>query len=537
MLSTSRPLICSLAASVMLVSCVLSLTACGGSADITPAPQATDSNPGNYSAVTISDAQIEVALEKLDTIAQRDMERSGVPGMAIAVVFKDKLVYAKGFGVRQAGSFLPVDEHTVFQLASISKPVGATVVAGVVGDKHAGIHWDSRVVDFLPGFRLADDDVTAQLTLADLYSHRSGLPDHAGDLLESIGYDRTAILHQLRYYPLAPFRTEHLYTNFGLTAAAQAVANAENTSWEALSQQRLYARIGMESTSSTFADFMAKENKALGNVLVDGVWLPTPSQRQPDEQSPAGGVSSNVMDMARWMRLILNKGRFSGEQVIDAEALHTALSVHSNMPTAAPDSRPAAYGLGFGIGVDASGRTRFSHSGGFSLGAGTVFNLMPKEELGIVVLTNGFYGLAEAVASGFMDTVILGEEAFDWLELYAQRFAPLRENPSRLAGKSPPSNPAPALPLSAYLGQYGNELYGLAEIVPGENGQLSLHYGPQPQRFALAHWDANTFSYLPIGEEALGISAIDFALDADNRVVSMTIEFLNEHNLGTFVRR
>ena len=106
------------------------------------------------------------------------------------------------------------------------------------------------------------------MTIGDLYSHRSGLPDHAGDELEDLGYDRRQVLERLKYLPLAPFRITYAYTNFGLTAAAEAVAAAAGKSWEDLSDEVLYRPLGMTSTSSRFADFMARPDHAVGHVKV-----------------------------------------------------------------------------------------------------------------------------------------------------------------------------------------------------------------------------------------------------------------------------
>jgi len=520
---------------------VLMLQPCGSSGSTPPA--GSQNNPGNHSAVAITQAMIDAAVAKLDGIAEDAMRRSGVPGMAIAVVHNDKTVFSKGYGVRSLASLQPVDTHTVFQLASVSKSVGATVVAGVVGD--GKVAWNDPVRKYRPDFALGDPYVTENVTIADLYSHRSGLPDHAGDLLEDIGYGRDAVLSRLHYYPLEPFRTNERYTNFGLTAAAEAVAAAVGTSWETLSKTRLYERIGMDDTSSTFADFMARRNKALGHVKQNGVWVPTPQQRNPDAQSPAGGVSSSVSDMAKWMRLLLSAGTFEGKPVVDSQALFTAMTLHSFPETSVPDgvqsglpdNRPSMYGLGIGIGIDAAGRVRYNHSGGFLLGASTVYVLLPSEHLGIVVLTNGsMYGIPEAVAASFMDQVETGSESFDWLTAYGQKFARDHVNPSRLADKTPPENPAPALLFAEYAGTYASDLYGPAEVAVEANGSLTLALGPVPERFTLTHWDDNTFAYTPISENALGISAVDFNVN-DGSITAVTIENLNEYHQGTFVKQ
>src|SRR5262249_465987 len=254
-----------------------------------------------------------------DGLAQKKIDDNEEVGLAVAVVHKDKVVFAKGFGLREAGKSDKVDADTVFQLASVSKPVGSTVIDLLIGD--GKITWDSKISDIDPDFQMYDACVTRELTIRDLYAHRSGLPDHAGDLLEDMGYDRAQVLHRLRFQkPDSSFRSHYAYTNFGLTEAAVAAAKAYGLSWEDVSQQRLYTPAGMKSTSSRYADFAGRSNKALGNVLVNGKWVQK-YHRDPDAQSPAGGVSSSINDMAQWMRLQLGNGKLDGRQIVPEQPL------------------------------------------------------------------------------------------------------------------------------------------------------------------------------------------------------------------------
>ena len=269
--------------------------------------------PPQISAVAIPDGQIDRAVAGLDAIADEIMRRSGIPGLAIAVVKGGQTVYAKGFGVRKVGDAAPVDADTVFQIASLSKSLAGSVVAHEVG---AGVvAWDTPVVTHLPWFALNDPWVTQHVTIADLFSHRSGLPDHAGDNLEDFGFDRRAVLERLRLLPLDSFRNHYAYTNFGLTAAAESVAAAAGKSWEDLAETVLYRPLGMSSTSSRFADFEKRPDRAFGHVKVGDAYQPK-YQRQPDAQSPAGGVSSSVNDLARWMTMVLAKGEYGGQRII-----------------------------------------------------------------------------------------------------------------------------------------------------------------------------------------------------------------------------
>ncbi|MFD6308083.1 serine hydrolase domain-containing protein, partial [Streptomyces sp. NPDC060223] len=267
----------------------------------------------------LTQAKVDGAVDALDRVIQDGMKKTGVPGVAVAVVYKDKVVYLKGFGERQVGRSGAVGPDTVFEVASLSKPLASTVVAGAVGDKSIG--WDDPVAGQLPRFALKDPWVTEHVTVADLFSHRSGLPDHSGDLLEDLGFDRTYILEHLKYEPLSPFRASYAYTNFGVTAAGQAVANANGTTWEKLAEDTLYDPAGMNSTSSRFSDYDKAENKAVIHVKgADGSWE-AKNVRDADAQSPAGGASSTARDMATWMRLQLANGKLGGEQIIPADPL------------------------------------------------------------------------------------------------------------------------------------------------------------------------------------------------------------------------
>ncbi|MEJ8645020.1 serine hydrolase domain-containing protein [Streptomyces sp. MS1.HAVA.3] len=230
---------------------------------------------------SISDDAVDKAVARLDRTVADMMRRTGVPGVSVAVVHDDEVVHLKGFGVRRTGQSAAVDPDTVFQIASLSKPVSSTVVAGTLTDPDG---WDRHTA--LPGFSLKDPWVTDHVTTADLFSHRSGLPDHAGDLLEDLGYDQSYILDHLRLEPLTPFRSSYAYTNFGFTAAAEAVARAKGTSWQKLSEDTLFKPAGMTRTSTEFSAFVNAPDHAATHVKnPDGTWSPR-YVRDPDAQAP-----------------------------------------------------------------------------------------------------------------------------------------------------------------------------------------------------------------------------------------------------------
>ncbi|PYJ01794.1 MAG: serine hydrolase [Verrucomicrobia bacterium] len=461
---------------------------------------------------------------------------NAVPGLAIAVVFQDKVVYAKGFGVRDVNTKAPVDEDTVFQLASVSKPIGSTLVAELVGE--GKVTWDSKLSVLDPTFAMFDPWVTHEITIRDMYAHRSGLPEHAGDLLEDLGFARGEILYRLRYqHPGSSFRSHYAYTNFGMTEGALAAAKAYGQEWEEASEQRLYKPLGMNSTSSRYGDFVARQNKALGHVLVNGKWAQK-FKRDPDAQSPTGGVSSSVDDVAKWIRLQLANGKFDGKQVANEKAL--AETHHPEMLTGFNPftGMPTFYGLGWNVSYDEQGRLRLNHSGGFGLGAATYVNLIPAEQLGIVVLTNAYpMGLAEALGTIFVDTALYGKPTQDWVALYKQMFS----NPAA-TGTFPgydysqsPASPAPALKNDAYLGKYTNDFFGDISIIEKDNG-LAIVQGPKKMTFAMKHYDRDIFTYETAGENAVGKSGITFTIGPDGKATQVVVENLNVHGEGTFKR-
>src|SRR5260370_987440 len=192
----------------------------------------------------VTSEQVTQAIQEVQKLAQKQIQENALPGLAIAVVFQDKVVYGKGFGVRDMSAKVPVDADTVFQLASLSKPIGSTVVAELVGE--GKITWDSKLSVLDPTFAMFDPWVTREITTRDMFAHRSGLPEHAGDLLEDLGFTRTQILHRLRYqHPESSFRSHYAYTNFGLTEGGIAAAKAYGLEWEEAAKQKLYNPLAM----------------------------------------------------------------------------------------------------------------------------------------------------------------------------------------------------------------------------------------------------------------------------------------------------
>jgi CubicO group peptidase (beta-lactamase class C family) len=483
---------------------------------------------------------VEKAVAALPDVVKKVKEASNVPGFAVAVVHDGKMIFDEGYGLRDnRDDTSKVSSTTIFQVASVSKSISATVAAIAMTKNHS-FDWDTPVGKVWDGFHLSLDYVSGNATIGDFFAHRSGLPMAAGDELEDLGFQRKQILGSLWMVPLDPFRISYHYANFGTTIGAEAVAHADKQTWELLAKSMLFEPLGMRSSSYLHKDFIAAgDNRALLHTRVaDNVFEPL-YDRDPDQQAPAGGVSSNAQDLAKWMILLLADGTNNGLPMIDPKILQPAITpqIVTNRGKT-PDTRVSSYGYGFNIGVNANGRTTMGHSGAFLLGAGTTFQLLPSADVGIVVLTNGApVGAAEAVAASFMDIVQYGKVTRDWYPYIKPQFMGFYKPVGDLAGKDKPTNPTKARGPSFYAGQYTNRYFGTATVL-ADGEKLVLELGPKPMQFTLEHWDGDTYALSPRGENAPtgSLSSVKFGGSPGDRARVMTVDYLNENGLGHFQR-
>jgi hypothetical protein len=275
----------------------------------------------------------------------------------------------------------------------------------------------------------------------------------------------------------------------------------------------------------------------VGHVRQDGVWIHA-FDRQPDAQSPAGGVSSSVRDLAAWMRLQLRSGELDGTRLVDDIALGTTHLPHavSGLPEPPYGQIPGFYGLGWNVGYDATGTVRLSHSGAFAYGAATAVYLWPAEDLGIVVLTNGEpVGLPEALCLSFHDVYTMGEPAVDYLAAIGPFMADAMEPRYGAAVMSAPADPEPPRELATYEGTFGSDVYGSLAIRLNA-GELVMTLGPSLMEFPLTHFNRDVFTYEPVGENAGRASAVTFTVAANGSPSHVVIENLDLYNAGTFER-
>ncbi len=524
--------------SAILIAVALVVASCSSGGDDATGATTTDGTdattpPGAAGESTITRAKIDDSLGELDAMVEYAMETTGVPGIAVAVVYDDEVVHAEGYGVRDVETGEPTTPETIFEVASLSKSISSTVMAGAVGDGH--FDWDDPVSEYNPDLVLSDPWVTENVTFADLFAHRSGLPGNAGNQLEAIGHDRDYILDRLRFIPLDPIRSTYSYSNFAMTAGGESAAVAAGTTWEDLADDILFGPAGMDSSSMHHDDYAAADDRAELHVQVDGEWE-SAHERDPDPQAPAGGVNSNVIDLGEWLRLQINGGELDGTQIIDEEALDQTHIPHVTKSPPRPTivDHAGFYGLGWNVETDETGAIRWNHSGAFSSGAATQAKILPSESLGIVVITNGWpIGVPEAITDAYIGYLQTGEWSEDTFELWAERMSGVYGEPEDPG--EPPIDPTPALDDDAYVGTYTNGYFGDAEVVR-RDGNLTVVMGPAQIEFALTHLDGSVFTLVDAPELPDFVSTATFEIGADGSATSITLSAFDEFGFGTMTR-
>jgi CubicO group peptidase (beta-lactamase class C family) len=483
----------------------------------------------------ITSDRVNAALAQLDPYIRSAMDKTKVPGAAVAVIYNGQVVFLRGYGVRKVGEPEAIDPDTVFEIASVSKPIASTILASLVGQ--GKISWDDKVADLEPDFKLSSPETTREVTIRDFLSHRSGLATESGDLLEDLGDSRPNILHQMRYLPLpGVFRKTYAYSNFGYTTGAIAAATKIGKPWETIAEEQLYAPLGMTSTSSRFSDYENRANKAALHIMINGQPF-NRFVREADAEAPAGGVSSSARDLAKWVRLQLDGGKWNGKQLIDANALaetHKPQVCRVAADPAKPNDCPRNqyYGLGWDVGKDALGRDQFAHSGAFFLGTSTSVYIVPEEHIGVLALTNSTpVGLPESICLTFLDYLHYGKQQRDYLPLIAhfmdQMIAQTQDAAPDYATLPAPANPATAKPLTAYAGTYSNEYFGTLEVSVDKD-RLILRLPPRGAYYELSHWDGDTFTYYFASESTgLGRRGAKFSLDKNQVLIE---NLTTEHN-------
>ena len=473
-------------------------------------------------------AQSPTALPKdFDAYVARVMRQFQVPGMAIAVVKDGRVVLAKGYGVRRFGDPTPVDERTLFGIASNTKAFTATALGILV--EEGKLQWDAPVVNYLPWFQMYDPFVTRELTVRDLLVHRSGLGLGAGDLMwwPASTYDRREIARRLRYIkPATSFRTAYAYDNVLYSVAGELIEAVSGQTWEDFVSTRILSKVGMTGSNVRHSAAAAGGNVATPHAPIDGHVRPiTPFAS--DNVNPAGGINSGAADIAKWLIVQLDSGKladgtrlFSPRTTFELWTIVTPYRV-GRLPTelAALQANFAGYGLGFEM-RDYRGWKIVSHTGGLP-GFVSKITLVPDQRLGIAVFTNQESGDAfQAVTWRLLDHY-LGARPTDWISVYATlraRFDSIDAANERTVAAARDTASRPSLPLEKYAGTYRDTWYGDINIAL-EGGKLVMRFSHSPDLTGdLEHFQYNTFVARWRNRELRADAYVTFALKPDGSI-------------------
>lgn len=468
----------------------------------------------------------------LDAYAARVLKEFEVPGLAVAVVKDGQVVIAKGYGVRKLGETAPVDEHTLFGIASNSKAFTAAALAILVDE--GKLSWDDPVTKHLPWFQMYDPYVTRELTLRDLLTHRAGLSLGAGDLLfwPSTTFTRAEIVRRIRFIkPATSFRSRYAYDNILYLVAGEVIREVTGKTWDDFVKERIFAPLGMTRSNTSTKDFKSGDNLATPHARADGK-LRTIEYMNIDNNAPAGAINSSVAEMSKWLIVQLNNGAmpdgarrlFSQRQSHEMWSAQTILPINPYPPPQVAALKPnfSAYGLGWGLS-DYRGRKLAAHTGGLA-GLVSKVTLVPDLKLGIVVLTNGEAGGAfQALSYHILDSY-LGAPPQDWIKAFRELERMAEQNAAAVAKRQSGARNAaskPSLPLPKYAGTYRDAWYGDV-IVNEENGKLSLRFSRTPLLVGdLEHWQYDSF-LVRWRERSLNADAfVYFALKPDGAIEQM----------------
>ncbi len=423
----------------------------------------------------------KISSSQIDSIAALTLKTFDVPGIAVAVVKDGKIIHAKGYGVRSLKTNLKVDENTLFGIASNSKAFTAAALGMLVDEKK--IKWDDKVIDYIPEFRMYNPYVTEEFTIRDLLTHRSGLGLGAGDLMfwpDSSNFTKKDLIYNLRFLkPVSSFRTKYDYDNNLYMVAGEVLARVSGISWEDFVVSRIFTPLQMNSTAASFNRIKNKTNVIDPHAPVDGKVVAI--RRDWNETvNAAGGINSNLTDMAQWIISLMNNGKY-GENLskkLWSNEIHeelwtpqTIIPVRGSSPY---NTHFSSYGLGWFLS-DVKGYKQVTHTGGLA-GIVTQVTLIPELKLGIIVFTNQQSGAAFSAITNSIKDSYLDMPVRNWVKLYGDRVAANEKEEKMILDKvtkeiDSVQHFSTKKNVSAFLGTYRDKWFGDVTIAM-KNGKM-----------------------------------------------------------------
>lgn len=462
--------------------------------------------------------------DSIDGYVGRALPEWKIPGVAVCVVKDGKVVFMKGYGVKETGTNDKVDENTLFMIGSNSKAFTATALAILEAEKKLSL--DDKVQKWLPDFKLYDPWVAKEANIKDLLCHRLGFETFQGDFT-FFDSDLTTVEMREKFgriKPLYSFRSKWGYTNAAFMTAGEIIPKVTGKTWAEFLYEKIFTPLGMNNTLALSKDIATAPNKASAHTVWNSE-LKKVAYGRIDPMAPAGAISSSVNDLSKWVMVQLNKGKLGDREVIPAAAIAKTWqpnSILGNGGTQFNTGHFALYGLGWFL-EEYNGKKIVSHTGGVN-GFVTSVTLIPEEKLGIVVLTNtdanSFY---EALKWELMDAYL----GLPYRNYSVVMLANQKENETaidaamKLKRDTINTKPVTALPLTAYTGDFKHDIYGNMNIKL-ENGELIMRFEHHANRFSkLEALGGNRF--LSTWNDPLyGVKVLPFTVE-NGKVKSLTV--------------
>ena len=457
-------------------------------------------------------------IQKIDSLITKAMADWKMPGFSVAIVKNDSVIFAKGYGVKDITKNEPVDENTLFVIASCSKAFTTASLATLVDS--GKLKWDDPVIKYLPDFQMYDPWVTNEMMVRDLVTHRSGLAKFSGDFLWlSSTYDRNEVIRRARFLkPTSSFRSRYGYQNIMFITAAEIIKSVTDTAWADYVRAHILNPLGMNHTNTNYTLFNKDGNAAKAHYEKGGA-MKIYSDVQHDNAHGALGLNSSAIEMAQWIRLQLGKGTYNKQKIFSERQ---SMEMWSNQ-TAIGNGN---YGLGWGINYR-NGKKTLSHGGGMP-GMVSQVTLVPEDNFGFVLLSNLEGGMVGAVNNYILD-IMTNTEPKDYekmaLDGYAKRKAGFEKEINRREDIRVKDS-KPSLPLEKYCGTYEDKMYGDA-TVSLKDGKLYLQFVPTPTfRGELKHYQYDTFQ-IDWEDEFLTRGYVKFDMNFKGEASKMTFEVPN----------
>ncbi len=463
-------------------------------------------------------AEQPVNLKGFREFVARTMAEWEVPGMAVSIVKDGKVIFAEGFGLRDVKQGLKVTPHTLFPIGSCSKAFTAAGMAIAVDD--GKVAWDEPVRTYLPDFRLQDEYAAANATPRDLLSHRTGLPRHD---LSWIGgqFSRQELYDRLRYLEMNKgLRTAWQYQNLMFMTAGIIIGKADGSSWEEFTRKRIIDPLGMTETNFSVALTQKSADFSWPYMKINEKIEQVPF-RDITAVGPAGSINSNVLDMAQWVLLNLNKGKFGDKQIVSEASLAQVHSPQMLIPGRIRDEEILyrSYAMGWMV-TPYRGHLVLEHSGGID-GFIAQVAILPRENAGLVVLSNlNGTSLPGIVLHNIVDR-LLGLDPIDWNKRTRDEVAKAKaeeEKEKQEPDKVRKMGTQPSHSVADFAGDYENPAYGLVSVIKAGDG-LRLKTPIFEGSLSHYHYDVFELKATLLGSEYT--SKITFAADAKGNVTSL----------------